>query len=268
MKDVTVLFFCDAHDNPGDDQSRFTALGHLIVDRQPDYIIQGGDFLTLDSLSAWDQHKAKLKEGRRFINDIESANEAIAKIFRPLEQYQARQRRKHERVYRPNVVWMDGNHEDWCRSYIDRFPEQDGFMDLYRHLVFPTERVINSFLHVPYKDNFSLNTVAFTHAVIGRIGPISSVYLTRRALLEVYNTSVVFGHTHNLSFDMAEKIDMYGGKSQQLALNAGCFFENDPHYSKGNTNNFWRGVVMLTISDLGEIDFETISLRNLYQSYM
>jgi len=266
---MKILYFTDAHDTPDTDQRRFTKLGNLVVEEEPDHIVQGGDFLTLDSLSGWDAHKARLKERQRYRDELDSACEAISLLTKPLQLKQEQQRRDKKRIYKPSVYWLDGNHEQWVEGYLDRFPETEGLLELDRFITLP-DSLFSSVVKVPYKDTVGVGGIAFTHAVIGRTGPISSVYLCRRALAEVHCSSVVFGHTHTFQIHETEKIHWDGSKRKHVALNGGCFFEETPRYSRGNTNNYWRGVFLIHTNDddpKQPFDIEAISMRRLLSEY-
>src|ERR1017187_4025055 len=73
----TTLVVPDAHVKPGEDLTRFSKLGNLITDKKPDHIVLMGDFVTLESLSAWDLGKAGKMEGKRYSEDCKAGIQAI-----------------------------------------------------------------------------------------------------------------------------------------------------------------------------------------------
>jgi predicted phosphodiesterase len=252
---MKILYFTDAHVEPDTDLSRFAALGKLIVDKKPDIIVQGGDFSSMLSLSGWDKDKRKVMEGRRYSKDVGATLAAISRILLPLDIYNDTRRRLKEKQYRPRWVWMEGNHEHWVSKYVDQHPEVEGVFDLEKEVC---EALPDNCLYIPYKETgeanwFAVDGVVFTHAVRNRAGVISSKYLCDRALAEVFNCNVVFGHTHRLQTSTNMKFNAAGELQLVRAVNGGCFFEETPLYAAGNVNDYWKGVLLFEIDSLNNI---------------
>lgn len=268
---MKILAFFDAHDTPETHQERFHLLGSLIVDKRPDVIVQGGDFLSLESLSHWDRDKRKLMEGRRYQADIHSANVAIDIMTIPLWSLQGQQRKNKEKLYRPDLVWMEGNHEAWLDQYICMHPELEGAVDLKSDLSIPYE-LFRNVKWVPWIGDSAADStvfiggVGFTHVPRSRTGAISSKYLCTRTLAETYDCSIVFGHTHRFQVDTVNRVGR-NGDSTYMALNAGGFFQAVPEYAKGNNNDYWQGCVMIETNGGSLFDYETFSLTKLYRMY-
>lgn len=251
---MSVLVFTDAHDNPGDNQDRFTALGKLILKYRPDNIVQLGDFLTMDSLSRWNVNKRLTMEGVRYHNDVDSANRAIHKILEPTNRYNAIQAKGKKAQYRPKWWWFEGNHEYWINQYLEQHPEMVGHVHLQTDLLLPQDAE-----WVPYPQYREIQGYYFTHAPQNKVGAISSRYVCDRAL-DHYSKSIIFGHTHRLLLSSTFR---YGSTDTQFALSCGCFFEETPDYAEDQPNDYWRGV--LYIRDSGGI--ELIPLEELKCCY-
>ena len=69
-KPSKLLVVGDAHVTNGQNLRRFNWLNNYLNDNPPDYLVYIGDYLTLNSLSAWDRDKRKLMEDRRYFRDI------------------------------------------------------------------------------------------------------------------------------------------------------------------------------------------------------
>lgn len=242
-----ILVFSDAHDDPSVNQDRFMWLGEVIAERQPDTIIQLGDFLSMDSLSRWDKDKRLKIEGRRYNRDIESGRSAIGKMLQPIADLQQRQRRMKKALYNPTVYWFEGNHEYWIRQYVDYNPELDGQISYRKDLGWP-----DSWEFIRYPDLAYIQGLYFTHIPMTKGGALMSPYICHRAL-EMFEGSVIFGHTHE--FQVATKT-RFGGH-QYTALNTGCLFNETPDYAYGKQNNYWRGVFLIYPQD-GNFDFDTL----------
>ncbi len=80
-----------------------TWVGKYLVEKQPDVIVQIGDFADMPSLSSYDVGK-KSFEGRRYKTDIEVTNKAMQMLLAPIKEYNERARRNKDRQYRPRMV--------------------------------------------------------------------------------------------------------------------------------------------------------------------
>lgn len=262
---MKVLWFCDAHICPNDDLTRFVALGNYIVAEKPDYVVQGGDFMTLDSFSRWDQNKRLKIEGRRYAHEISVGNEALKCIYTPIVKYNQVRAKNKEKQYKPKWIWIQGNHDYWPDQYVERNPELHGIIDIRKDLYI--DFLPGKVVYVPFVSDkwyYNINGVSFCHVPRNRAGPVSSKYMADKAV-ELFNNSVVFGHTHRL---LCSTIKRAGSDEIIQSLNGGCFFERDPEYSVGNTNDYWRGIILLNIVNAGVFDFSTISLEKLKGEYL
>jgi len=262
---MNILWFCDAHICPDEDLSRFVALGNYILKHKPETIVQGGDFLTLDSFSRWDRDKRLKIEGRRYHKEVAAGNEALSMIIKPISLYNEKQRGHKEKQYLPHWVWIQGNHDQWPDQYVERNPELQGIVDIRKDL--QIDKLPGLLTYIPYTSNdwcWGTQGVYFCHIPRNRIGPVSSKYIADRAI-DLFNGSIVFGHTHRLLSSTARRM---GSDRFYQSLNGGCFFENDPEYSIGNVNDYWRGLINITLLGMGCFDFETVSMDRLKQEYL
>ena len=108
-KSNKILVIGDAHVTNNQSLRRFDWLSGLIASTAFTHVVVMGDFLTLNSLSAWDRDKRLLMEGRRFYKEIDAGNEALDKITSNI----------------PNKIFIEGNHEDRLPRYIQHHPEFD-----------------------------------------------------------------------------------------------------------------------------------------------
>jgi len=127
----------DCQVKDGVDLSYLTWVGKYLVEKQPDVIVQIGDFADMPSLSSYDVGK-KSFEGRRYKTDIEVTNKAMQMLLAPIKEYNERARRNKDRQYRPRMVLTLGNHEERISRAIEGDPKLDGTISLsdlkYEHL--------------------------------------------------------------------------------------------------------------------------------------
>ena len=260
--DKLKLIVADAHVEPSNmNLDRFEALGNFIAEIQPDEIYQLGDFLSMTSLSHWDSDKKLTMEKRRYGEDIYTANKAIDLMFDPIVTLNTKLRRKKEKLYKPTIYWLEGNHEAWCQQYTEYNPEMAGFLNLAKDLRIHAR----GFNLIPYRERLEVDGVTYCHIPMAKNNqPIGGKYATMRAL-ERHNKPIVFGHLHRFEVMSDKRMDT---DHLHYAVCCGCFFEEEPEYARGAEVPNWRGVVLLTQYDYGQFDFEQISLHRLKRDYL
>ena len=258
---VTVAVLGDSHVEPDQCIKRFSALGNYLVEHQPNYLISIGDFLSLDSLSAWDADKRKTMEGVRYWNDVHSGNDALDLLEAPIICYNSTRKKRHQSLYKPKKIFLKGNHEDRLDRYLEKNPVLDGAEISLEYNLHLKKR---GWEVVPYKQHYVIHDVAFTHIPISNNGnPIGGKYVCHKAL-DLYNYSIVFGHTHRL--EIANK-HRHGGEHLQQSLICGGFFDHVPPYMQGATTDSWRGMTVLTLSQDMRFDVQTVSMSELLSNY-
>lgn len=231
-------------------------VGHYIVEKQPDVIIQIGDFADMESLSMYDVGK-KSFEGRRYKNDIEVAKQAMTLLLGPIESYNAQQRRNGKKQYKPRKVLTLGNHEDRISRAVDHDPKLDGVLSLsdLAYARFGWEVF-------PYLEPVVINDVAYCHfftsGVMGR--PVASA----NALLTKKHMSCVMGHVQGRQIAYGTRAD---GKQITGLFVGGCY-QHDEEYLKWQGNaQTWRGIWVLHEVNDGAFDEMPVSLNYLRKRF-
>jgi len=248
----TTLVVPDAHVSPGQNFRRFEKAGRLIAERRPDRIVLMGDWTNMDSLSNWDLTKSGLMEGRRYVEDMTAAKEALGLLLNPMKEI---------RGYNPQVVYIIGNHELRGERYLETRPELKEHINLIKDLGLKEFGITDI---VPYRENIEIEGTLFTHAPQNAANqPVTGKYAIHRAA-EQTAKSVVFAHTHR-----KEGVNYYrhGGDTIIQVNTFGAFFEHTDAYAYGGLNAYWRGLAILTHWAPGRYDVEEIALERLLQMY-
>lgn len=259
LNNTLILPIGDTHVTNGQCLKRFDYLGQLIVEKQPAIIVIMGDFLTLNCLSFWDRSKKRKMEGRRYNLEIDAGNEALDRMLGPMHMVQEQQRRNKSRIYRPELVYLMGNHEERLNRYLDGDPTFDGLVSIEDDLHL-WER---GFQVLPYKSYYTVNKIHFCHIPFNKVSEIAGVNICRTAQT-VCVGSTVFGHTHEFNVGNVHRA---GQTHLQQLLNCGCYFEDTEEYAMGHLTNYWRGVCLLDNYNEGRFDIETFSLGHLRRLY-
>lgn len=243
-KDVT-LCIGDAHVEPGQSLKRFKALANFLREHPVRRVVAMGDFVSFDSLSAWDRDKRKRMEHRRYVRDVAVGRMALS----PIEEA--------VRLYGADLFYIEGNHEDRVKRYLDIDPTFDGAINVHADLC-------PDWHWVPYKDDFTYHGVSFTHIPHNEAGKAIGGKGVCDKALGLYHNSVVFGHTHGLSFSCMHR---HNAPHLNQAVNVGCFFEHVAEYAQGSITSYWRGIVLLDHVSFNRVDIKTISLSRLLKDY-
>lgn len=235
---MNILVIGDAHARPGVSNDRFTKLGRLIVDLQPDVVVDMGDWADMPSLCSYDgslvtgggRPKASF-EGRRYKSDVAVAVEARDRVHIELQ----RAARK-----RPRRISLGGNHDDdRLQRAISITPELTGLIDVgdFQHESYGWE-------FVPFGQSIDLGGFEFKHYFTsGVMGKATGGEHPAAQLLKSQYKSCVAGHDH--VFNEAHRT-ANGGRRVQ-AFKAGCYLDVKQWegYAK-EANDMWsKGLLLM-----------------------
>lgn len=238
----THLVIGDCHAAPGQDLRRFTWLGRMIRELDPDVVVSLGDWYSLDSLCSHRTLSARSSE--RVVDDIQAGELALAALEAELVGWGGRK-----------VITL-GNHDDRLRQLGDGSPWLQGFGDI------GVEHRKRGWEVVPFLTPFRLDGILYQHYATakGTGRPLAGKYHAAR-LLERYRhaESVVVGHSHVLQ----HRTEAVPGRRVH-ALVAGCYFEHVEDYAgEADNADWWRGIVVLRDVRGGDFDLETWSLDRI-----
>lgn len=248
---MEILVLGDAHASPETGElERFERLGEYIAHTRPDVLVVIGDFISLDSLSAWDSDKRRKMENRRYTHDIAVGNHALDLMLNPYHEARAEARRNKKRMWDMELVFCEGNHEERLERYVDLNPVIEGHVNV----IYDLHLEDRGFNVVRYGKYIEIDDLMFTHIPFSGNGkPFSSTALAAsmaKRILQTTNMSIVYGHTHKL-----EVATLNRRQSDMLyAINVGCFTADVPEpYAVNNVDDSWRGVVHLTTNQEGKL---------------
>lgn len=252
---TTHLVIPDVQVKPGNDFSFLTRLGKYIVEKQPDVIIQIGDFADMESLSSYDQGK-KSFEGRRYLNDVKAAKEAMSFLLAPINEYNERQRKNGKKQYHPRKVLTLGNHEERIVRAVENDAKLEGVLSL-DHLGYKEAGwEVYDFLQPIVIDGIAYCHY-FTSGVLGR--PVTSA----RALLIKKHMSCTMGHVQNWDIHREVKAD----GSPIIGLFCGSCYEHNEDYLGHQGNTYDRGFWMKHEVSNGHYHPLYVSLSYLEKKY-
>lgn len=252
---MKILVIPDVQVKPNDDLTFLDNIGKFIVDKQPDTIVQIGDFADMQSLSSYDVGK-KSFEGRRYKDDIQAAQDAMIVLLNPLRSYNERQQRNGKKQYRPEMILTLGNHEERINRAVENDAKLEGMLNIsdlqYEHFGWS----VHDFLDVVV-----IEGVAFSHYFV--TGVAGRPAGTAAAQFRKANMSCVSGHQQGLQIHTGNRAD---GKLLTSII-AGSCYEHEEAYLGPQGNKHFRGLIMLHDVADGEFNLMPVPLTFINQKY-
>ena len=243
---LRIAVIPDTQVRPGVLLDHLTWAGKYIAKKQPDVIVQIGDFTDMSSLSQHDEPGSARMEGQRYKNDIDCARRAMDMLLNPIAQVAG---------YNPVMVLTLGNHEDRITRTLNRDKKLEGFMSLADLQYEEAWQVI------PFLQPVTIGGVAFCHyfpsGVMGR--PITSA----SQILKTLHMSAFAGHQQGRDISYSKRAD---GRDM-TAIISGSFYQHAEEYMSPFTNNHWRGMYVLHEVKDGSFDEMAVSMNYLKRKF-
>lgn len=258
---MDILVIPDCQVVPGCKTDHLTALGNFTVERQPEIIVNIGDFWDMHSLSAYDVGK-KAAENARYEEDIDAGIHALQDFIRPINQYNTKKFFQKKKLYSPRKVFTIGNHESRILRYINDYPVLEGklsFGDLMLHA--------NGWEVYNYLEIVDIEGVKFSHLFLNPESvsrrPFSSGIDYQAKIL---GFSFVAGHLPGLQ--IANPRYTLDGRVIRGVI-AGSFYQHDFGYQQPPQGNiYWRGALYLKDVKDGNFILEELPMDWLMRNYL
>lgn len=231
-KFTKIVYFCDAHNQPGVSHDRFIWLAKFVNDQKPDILIDGGDFDDFQSLCSHERnetYKGRLKPSAQA--DLEASAKARELLSKTIKHGCRK------------LVTL-GNHEYRLKVFEDNNPEMYGIpTNIYFDIL-----KSNGWEWYEYGEHVTIEGVNFTHIPFNTIGKPVGGETACKQVADKSLQDVVFGHTHKLDIWNSPK---FGHAKSTTAFNGGCFMPLNyvPPYARDAKKEFWYGCHVLMIAD-------------------
>lgn len=248
-----ILVIPDTQIRPDNFERNFRlmlSLGKLIVDWRPDVVVHIGDHYDFHSLSQYDfKRDNKITfNGDEVRADLEVGRLGMDLLLEDLYSLQDQQRRNGKKIYRPEMHFTIGNHE----QRITRFPELKGLVT-YEHLFEGTPWTVHDFLKP-----IEIEGVHFVHYAYN---PLSGKPIGGTAEYRLNKLKLSFVQGHEQTFKYAQEF-LNDGRKISALVGGACYLHDEP-YKGYQGNNHFRGCFKLhNVSD-GMYDLEQVSVERL-----
>lgn len=255
------LFISDSQVRPGVNTDHLEALGHYIVDKKPDVIIDIGDHADLPSLCSYENKGSKYFHDKNYREDIQAAIDGMVRLLTPMWEYNKQQKKNKHKTYNPRMVMTLGNHENRINRAVHSDPILEGTIGIedlqYEEMGWEVH---------DYLEMVEIDGIYYSHYFINPDGlmgrPMGGAIANRLKLL---------GHSFSMGH---QQVRQYGtrftGNGKELhGLVSGAFYSHDEDYLGPQKNRqYWRGCIMKNEVKDGSYDPCFISLDYLLRRYM
>lgn len=232
------------------------SIGNYLIEKQPDVIVNIGDFADLPSLSSYDVGK-KSFEGRRYKDDVAAVHTAMDNLLGPMNEYNQRQRKNGKKQYKPRMVLTLGNHCNRINRVINDDPKLEGVISIndLKYKEYGWE--VHDFLNVVVISGIAFSHF-FTTGLLGRPCSSAAIQLAKK------HQSCISGHQQGFQMHTAHRADGV----RLTSIIAGSCYLHDEDYLGPQGNRHWRGILMLNdVTPDGEFDILPVSLKYLQEKY-
>lgn len=241
----------DTQVKPDDNTEHLTWAAKYAVAKKPEVIIFLGDHWDMPSLCTYD-YGTKGYEGRAYKYDIKAGNDAMVKFMMVIWYEQGRQRKNKEKIWRPRLVFLLGNHENRINKAVNADRKLDGLMTQEDFNLVELGFEVYPFLEVVVIDGVAYSHY-FTSGVMGR------ACTNARLMLNKKHMSCVMGHVQDRDIAFAKRAD----GTRMTGLFAGIFYVENQDYLTPQTNDAWAGCWMFNEVEDGAFDEMPLSMRYL-----
>jgi len=252
---MRILVIPDCQIKDGVPTEHLTWAGKAICDYRPDVVVNLGDFADMPSLSSHDVKGSKYFEGLRYKTDIAVAKEAMQKLLKPLRDLQSRQRTNKEKVYKPRLVMLMGNHENRIDRAVNNNPTLEGLITT-KDLCYDKDWEVHDFLRPVFIDG-----VGFSH--YWPVGAMGRPAGTAAAIINKLHMSCIAGHQQGKQIAYGKRAD----GTPITAIIVGSYYLHDESYMDQLSNRHWRGLLVMNEVKDGAFDEMLLSMDYLQRKY-
>ena len=249
-----ILVIADTQVTPTANIRHIQALARYIWKHRPSVVVHIGDHWDFESLSSYASPMER--EGRRLYDDLLAGARALDIVT---DYLKIKNQKAKSKVYKPELHFLMGNHEDRLNRFIDNHPHMDGMIDLKEMIELAGWQVHD------FNDPYWHNGVCFSHYMSnpqsGR--PVGGGIENK---LNKFPHSFVHGHQQQYQFGRRQNLE---GRPH-FGICAGSFYIHDEAY-RGANNTEIRGFVHLKAFtnryQFADYDADFVSLERLLESY-
>ena len=218
-----------------------------IHEKLPDVVIHLGDFNDMESLCYYDRGTI-YSEGKRYHSDIEAGKEAMQKLTKGI----------NKNGYHPEMHLTTGNHEYRIQRYIEEDPKLYKFMKMSDLGYEDFGWTVHPFLEIAEIDGVNYSHY-FCNQLSGK--PIGGESI----LLRLKNIGFSFVMGHQQIYLVGVRSLNNGRRIRGVVI--GAAYLHDERFRGPQSNNEWRGILVLNEVKNGDYSLMEVSLDYLCRRY-
>lgn len=249
-KPLRIAFIPDTQVKDGVPLDNLDWIGQAVADYKPDVVVHGGDHWDNPSFGSYDKPGSKAMEGARHLRDIEVGNEAFARLCKPIEREQ-----KRDKKWKLRKEFLFGNHENRA----DRAAASDAKLLGVVGTEFCDTR---DWKRNPFLKRLTIGGVTFSHYFQSSHSSFAIGGSIDNRLNKI-GCSFVQGHEQG--FRYAPRI--YASGKTVHGLVAGSAYLHEEGYRGAQGQEHWRGIIILNDVNDGDYDILPLRLKYLCRKY-
>ena len=210
----------------------------FLSDFQPQVLIHGGDQLDLSCITHFNNGKPKLVEGKRISQDYAGYNVLLDRLESVCHKAE-------------KVVWLTGNHENWVDYLVESNPQAyEGIIEVENHLNLRSR----GYKLFKRRELFKIGKLALIH------GDYKDKYIPiyhARAIADLYNTNIVYGHFHTHQEYVKTRP---AGYSSISAMSVGTLSHTNPAWLRNAPNAWVNSFAVILMQENGDFNFHRVSI--------
>jgi hypothetical protein len=252
------IYVPDAQVRAGVPTDHLPWIGQYIADMKPSAVILAGDWYDCPSLSSHNAPGTLTKEGARYLDDIQSGNEALDLMMAPIHAERARLRKGRRKRWEPTLDVTLGNHEQRIQRFVENNPILEGALG-YKDFGFTKNQIrVHDFLKPVVID-----AIAYCHYWAA---PMTGRAYGGSAANILGKLGHSFTQGHRQVFDYATRVCAVTGR-EQIGLIAGAAYLHAESYLGWQANSHFRGIIVKNEVRDGAYDIMRVSLDYLCRRY-
>lgn len=245
----------DTQVRPGVPTNHIAAAGRYVAEWRPEVVVVLGDWWDMPSLST---HSDASKAGRGYQEDVDAGNQALEDFTKPI---------KKVRGYRPRLVLLGGNHDDYTISTDATSGRPGRFLASNPKL---RGKILLSDLNFtrlgweyhPFLKVVEIDGVWYSHYFYAPSTGRPYGGTAQYKLAKIHH-SYTMGHQQGLDVG---RIELAGGRTIR-GLVAGSFYQHDEGYRGPQATGEWRGILVKHSVRDGNYDLMEVGMDYLLRKY-
>ena len=150
--------------------------------------------------------------------------------------------RRHRQIVGKDckITFFLGNHEEWGRKFVDKYPTLEGLIE--PEIMLPLEELGMEVIEPRHLKK--IGKIHFIHGDIHRGNFVSAAHAKK--IVETYNRNVVYGHHHTQQ--SYTKISPAGIQDTHTAFCVPCLANTNPEWAGDRPNSWLNGFGVFYVS--------------------